>query len=224
VKATIQDRLNFDLAHIQNFEWLIGMDEVGWGCIAGDLVIGAVAVQKTLLTDFNPSDPIFQKIRDSKKLSAKIRQEITQALPAADFHGQLLTTLGQADIAYINQHGLVSAYDEALRQIIDHLDQKIDLTKALLLLDGSRVPSFLKTHPINKNIVIKGDDASFSIGLASIIAKEHRDGLMTQLHRQYPQYHWDNNKGYGTADHIQALKTHGLSPLHRLKGTTTILS
>jgi ribonuclease HII len=224
MKPTIADRLNFDLKEIKNFDWLIGMDEVGWGCIAGDLVIGAVAVHKSLLQNFSPQDDVLNKIRDSKKLSAKIRQEITQALPKEKLETKLITAIGQSSVDYINTHGLAVAYDEALSQIITALGNQIDLSKALLLLDGSRVPGFLKTHAINKNIVVKGDDASFSIGLASIIAKEYRDDLMTKLHDLHPQYHFDNHKGYGTAEHIKALKEHGISPMHRLKGTTTILS
>lgn len=224
MKLTIQDRLNFDLQAIQNFDWIIGIDEVGWGCIAGDLVIGAVAVHKSLLQTFNPTQPVLNKIRDSKKLSAKIRQEISTSLLQENFNDQLITALGQSSIEYINQEGLAPAYDDALLQILTILGTKIDLTKTLLLLDGSRVPGFLKNHPIHKNIVVKGDDASFSIGLASIIAKEYRDGLMTTLHQTYPQYLLENNKGYGTPDHIKALKEHGISPIHRLKGTTTILS
>lgn len=224
MKPTIQDRLNFDLNEIKSFEWLIGLDEVGWGCIAGDLVIGAVAVHKSLLKSFNPTETVLNKIRDSKKLTEKVRQEIVQALPKEQLNKQLLTAIGQSNIDYINTHGLALAYDEALKQIIDSLGKQIDLAKTCLLLDGSRVPGFLKTHSINKNIVIKGDDASFSIGLASIIAKEYRDNLMTSLHSQYPQYHFDNHKGYGTPEHIQALRDHGISPIHRTKGTTTILS
>ena len=209
---------------VKNFDWLIGMDEVGWGCIAGDLVIGAVAVHKSILENFSPADDVLNKIRDSKKLTAKVRLEISKALPKENFNGSLLTTLGQSSVDYINTHGLALAYDEALKQIIDALGAQIDLSKTLLLLDGSRIPGFLKTHSINKNIVVKGDDASFSIGLASIIAKEYRDDLMTKLQSQYPQYQFENHKGYGTADHIKALKEHGISPVHRLKGTTTILS
>lgn len=192
---------------------------------AGAVLPGsAVAVHKSLLNSFNPNDKVLNKIRDSKKLTAKVRLEITQALPKEKLDQQLITTIGQSSVDYINTHGLALAYDQALEQIITALSKQIDLSKALLLLDGSRVPGFLKTFNINKNIVVKGDDASFSIGLASIIAKEYRDGLMTSLHNQYPVYHFENHKGYGTADHIKALKEHGISPVHRIKGTTTILS
>jgi ribonuclease HII len=224
MKPTIKDRLNFDLKEIQSFDWLIGIDEVGWGCIAGDLVIGAIAVHRTLLGSFNPQNLVLNKVRDSKKLTAKVRQEIIQALKLENFQQKLIPALGQSPITYINEHGLALAYDEALKQIITSLESQIDLSKTLLLLDGSRVPGFLKTYNIQKNIVVKGDDASFSIGLASIIAKEYRDDLMTQLSSQYPQYHFANHKGYGTAEHIKALKEHGLCPIHRIKGATTILS
>lgn len=222
MKITWQDRLQFDL-HQLSQEWLIGLDEVGWGCIAGDLIIGAVAVHKSFLTNF-PNHVLLQKVRDSKKLTAKIRGEIYHYLTTEFSSPQLIFTIGQSSINFINDHGLALAYDQCLEQIINTLQTKIDLTQASLLLDGSREPQFLKNYPIHKNIVIKGDDQSWSIGLASIIAKEYRDQLMTRLSLDYPQYHWAENKGYGTAAHIQALKEFGLSPWHRIKATTSILS
>jgi ribonuclease HII len=223
MKLSLSDRINFDLEQIKNCDWLIGLDEVGWGCIAGDLVIGAVAIHKSLLSNF-PSDKDLNKIRDSKKLSSKIREEINNKAYSFDFNQKLFISLGQSSIEYINTHGLALAYDEALRQIIEKLKSKIDLNKTMLLLDGSRTPGFLKSYQIEKNIVVKGDDASLSIGLASIVAKQYRDKLMDKLHNQYPMYNWEKNKGYGTAEHVAALKEFGLCPIHRLKGATSILS
>lgn len=223
MKLTILDRINFDLAQINSSEWLIGIDEVGWGTIAGDLCIGAAAIHKSLLTNF-PEDKILSKIRDSKKLSEKIRSEINSYVKEYNFDGKLFFTIGQSSVNYINEHGLALAYDQCLEQIFNFLETKIDLNNSTLLLDGSRVPGFLKTYSSSKNIVVKGDDLSLVIGLASILAKEHRDGHMNELHKLDPRFAWSDNKGYGTAGHISALREHGMSPFHRIKGTTTILS
>lgn len=223
MKLTIQDRIKFDLDHLKSNQWLIGIDEVGWGTIAGDLCIGAVIIHKDLLANF-PENKILHKIRDSKKLSEKIRKEIVEEIKTQDFNGKMFYYIGTSSVEYINEHGLALAYDQCLQEIFNFVSTKISLPEGLLLLDGSRIPGFLKTNPVKKDIVIKGDDLSLVIGLASILAKEHRDQLMNQIHLQYPQYNWVNNKGYGTAEHIQALKDHGISVFHRHKGTNTILS
>lgn len=223
MKLTIQERIQFDLDHLQSSQWLIGIDEVGWGTIAGDLCIGAVVIHKDLLLDF-PDNKILHKIRDSKKLSEKIRQQIVSEIQSQDFKGKLFYFIGTSSVDYINEHGLALAYDQCLQEIFDFVSTKISLPEGLLLLDGSRIPGFLKTNPVKKDIVVKGDDLSLVIGLASILAKEYRDNLMNQLHIQHPQYNWANNKGYGTAEHIQSLKDQGISKFHRHKGTNTILS
>lgn len=224
MKLTINDRINFDLQQINSCDWLIGLDEVGWGCIAGDLVIGAVVIHKDLLNNWDFNHKVLSKIRDSKKLTEKVREEINKLVQEYNFEGKLFWTIGQSDISVINDKGLAIAYDEALEQILREFSQKVDISKTLLLLDGSRVPGFLKTYNINKNIVVKGDDQSLVIGLASILAKQYRDQLMTVLDLEFPMYNWASNKGYGTADHIKALKEFGLSKYHRTKGSTTILS
>lgn len=223
MKYSIQDRINFDLDHLKDSEWLIGIDEVGWGTIAGDLCIGSVIIHKDLLLNF-PEHKVLSKIRDSKKLSEKIRQEVVKEVQKQDFQGKLFYFVSTSSVDYINEHGLALAYDDCLEQIFKFIATKIKVSQGLLLLDGSRMPGFLKTNEVKKDIVVKGDDLSLVIGLASILAKEHRDNLMNNLHLQYPQYNWANNKGYGTAEHIKSLKEWGISKFHRLKGTTTILS
>lgn len=223
MKTTITDRIQFDLTQIQDSEWLIGIDEVGWGTIAGDLCIGAVLIHKDLLNHF-PDDKTLAKIRDSKKLSEKVRKEIEIEVLSRDFKGLLFHTIGQSSVSYINEHGLALAYDECLRQIFDFVSSKIPVNKARLLLDGSRIPGFLKTSSIEKSIVVKGDDLSLVIGLASILAKEFRDNLMNSIDLEFPSFGWVDNKGYGTANHIAALKKYGMTKYHRIKGTTTILS
>lgn len=222
MKLSIKDRIDFDLNQIKDKKYLIGLDEVGWGTIAGDLCIGCVIIAKDLLLDF-PIEGKLSKIRDSKKLSAKIRNEIEMEVNNNPIEG-LKTFIGQASVEYINEHGLAQAYDHCLEQIFNYIKDTVPLEDSLLLLDGSRIPEFLKSSSIERNIVVKGDDLSVVIGLASIMAKEHRDRHMNYLDVHYPAYLWKDNKGYGTAGHIEALKKDGITPFHRTKGTTTILS
>jgi ribonuclease HII len=220
----LADRINIDLNILKekegysHYDWIIGLDEVGWGCIAGDLIIGAVAVHKDLLANF-PEDAILLKIRDSKKLSAETRFKINKDVLSRDWGDKLKFFVGRASVEHINKFGLSSAYDECLRQIIDQIP--VWIKNYLFFLDGKRRPKILLAYPTS--LMIKGDDNSLVIGLASIIAKEFRDNLMEELNQKYPQYDFSNNKGYGTEKHVKALKEFGISPVHRIKGTETIL-
>ena len=207
------ERINFDLN--LNASSIFGIDEVGWGCIAGGLVLGGCLIKSSSYEEMiKTSSPLLSIIRDSKKVTELNRNKIVgelSSLPVEVF-------TGHASVEEINKVGLAEAYNLALSRLLSQLKD----SKALIILDGSRVPSLLKNY--NCQLIIKGDDKSLAIGIASIVAKECRDSLMKKAHEVYPQYGFDSNKGYGTADHITALKTHGLTPIHRLKGTTTILS
>ena len=99
---------------------------------------------------------------------------------------------------------------------IDRLKIKPDL----ILVDGNKSLN----HPVYSIPIIKGDSKSFAIASASIIAKVARDRIMKRLHLYYPKYNWSKNKGYGTAEHIAAIKTYGPSPLHRMSFLRNILS
>lgn len=191
-----------DLTLENTFSGLVGgMDEVGRGPWAGPVVAAVVvftdpAVLPSSLTD---------AIQDSKKLS-KVRRE---------FLYSKLTTLegcyqgcGQASVDEIDQTNISKATFLAMKRALEALP----LTPPTLLIDGKFIPSFpgIKTHP-----VIKGDDISLSIAAASIIAKVTRDRMMEELAKDYAQYGWEANAGYGTAQHQEALKLYGLTPHHR---------
>lgn len=225
IKTTIEDRIKVDIDLLANKSYLVGIDEVGWGCIAGDLYLGAVLIDKDLLEqwiNFSQEDKEMAAIRDSKKLSEKQRQEIKQKIEQLNLKG-LKIIFGIGSIEDINSKGLAPAFDLALESIFSQIKaQGIDLSQVNFAMDGKRVPTPLTRY--ETKLLIKGDDNSLVIGLASIMAKEARDEYIKQMDEKFPGYNFTDHKGYGTKAHVEALKTQGLSPIHRLKSTKTILS
>jgi len=175
---------------------ICGADEVGRGPLAGPVVAAAVI----LPLDF-PID-IRDKIKDSKKMSATAREELFEPLTQNCHYA-----IAEASVAEIDTLNILWASMLAMQRAIGFLKPPIDMA----LIDGNRVPQ-LDCAAVS---IVKGDDASFSIAAASIIAKVHRDRLMCQLAETFPMYGWDHNAGYGTAEHLNALSTHGATPWHR---------
>lgn len=180
-----------------DYEYICGIDEVGRGPLAGPTVAGAVIL---------PKDCIIYYINDSKKLSEKRREELYDEI----MDKAVAVSTGIVDVDSINETDNISiSVHEAMRQAIDKLEVKPDL----LLVDAVKIPDVtIKQVPI-----VKGDAKSISIAAASIIAKVTRDRMMVELDEQYPGYGFKDNKGYGTKEHINALKTLGKTPIHRDK-------
>ncbi len=173
-----------------------GLDEVGRGPLAGPVVAACVVIPKNKRTlDF------IDQIKDSKKLSAKKREElykkITQHFPYS------ISELLPSEIDELN---ILQASLEAMRRA--HI-QINDIQHALV--DGNKAPNL--TCPLTT--VVKGDSKSKSIAAASIIAKVHRDRIMQNLAKEFPEYGWEKNSGYPTAEHRKALLEHGITPHHR---------
>lgn len=178
-----------------------GVDEVGRGPWAGP-VVAAVAV---FLEPQNLSPVFVGGIQDSKKLSKLKRDRIHAELMGLDhFH----YGIGEATVDEIDRFNILKATFLAMERAIVSLPEK----PQTLLIDGKYIPSFpgIQTHPI-----IGGDGKSLSIAAASIIAKCWRDQLMEKLALKHPYYGWERNAGYGTVEHQQALKIHGVTPHHR---------
>lgn len=180
-----------------DYEYICGIDEVGRGPLAGPTVAGAVIL---------PKDCIIYYINDSKKLSEKRREELYDEI----MDKAVAASIGIVDVESINETDNISlSVHEAMRQAIDKLEVKPDL----LLVDAVKIPDVaIKQVPI-----VKGDAKSISIAAASIIAKVTRDRMMVELDEIYPGYGFKDNKGYGTKEHISALKTLGKTPIHRDK-------
>jgi len=174
-------------------EIIVGIDEVGRGCWAGPLVVGAVIVKQP---------HVIEGINDSKKLSKTKREELS-----AKILKYYVSSIGEVSVSEINELGLSKAIFLAIARSIESLPVK----PTLLLIDGNYNYDFgIKTLNIPK-----GDSKSISIAASSIIAKVYRDNVMTELSQYFPGYGWETNVGYGTNTHIEALSKLGVSTHHR---------
>lgn len=173
---------------------ICGIDEVGRGPLAGPVVAGAVIL---------PKDCEILYLNDSKKLSEKKREELYDEI----MEKAVATGIGMVSPARIDEINILQATYEAMRMAIEKLNVKPDL----LLNDAVTIPQVdIKQVPI-----IKGDAKSVSIAAASVIAKVTRDRLMVQYDEMIPDYGFASNKGYGSPEHIAALKEKGATPIHR---------
>ena len=172
---------------------LAGMDEVGRGPLFGNVVTACVIM---------PDSPVFEWIDDSKKLSAKRREEMYERI----MESALYVGIGQATPAEIDSMNILNATKLAMERAAD----KAPAT--LCIVDAVR--DLYLPFPIMP--IIKGDSTSYNVAAASIVAKVTRDRQMAEFGRIYPEYGFDRNMGYGTAEHIAALKEYGPLPEHRL--------
>jgi len=177
------------------YKFEAGVDEGGRGCYAGPVFAAAVILPKGF---YHP------QLNDSKKLSVKQR-ELLQPVIEKEAIAFAVAAVDHCEIDRIN---ILQASFKAMHLAIDQLG----IRPRFLLIDGNR---FKKYEGIEHQCIIKGDGKYASIAAASILAKTHRDAFMLQLHRQFPQYGWDKNMGYGTIIHRSAIQQHGLSPYHR---------
>ena len=192
-RARIEKLKEFEKKY-EEYEYICGIDEVGRGPFAGPVVAGAVIL---------PKDCDILYINDSKQLSEKKREELYDII----MEKAVATGIGMAGPQRIDEINILQATYEAMREAIGKLSVKPDL----LLNDAVTIPMVdIKQIPIGK-----GDARSISIGAASIIAKVTRDRLMVEYDKMMPEYHFAANKGYGSQEHIEALKTYGPSPIHR---------
>jgi len=177
-----------------------GVDEVGRGAIAGPVTIGVVAIDASV-------GDIPAGLRDSKLMTPKRREAM---VPLAKEWGLAWAT-GSATAQEIDKIGIMSALGLAASRAL----QKLGVTPDVLILDGNS--SFLVEEDNGPRVVtrVKADQDCACVSAASVIAKVERDALMTELHQQFPHYGWDGNKGYGAKVHTDAIKTHGLTDLHR---------
>lgn len=179
----------------QGVVWLGGIDEAGRGPLAGPVFAAAVIL--------DPARPV-EGLDDSKKLSEKKREALYDQIieRAASY------AIASASVEEIETFNILGATFLAMRRAAEGLNPAAQK----LLVDGNRLPPQL---PAPAETLVKGDALSESVAAASILAKVSRDRLMAQLALQYPQYHFDQHKGYGTLLHYQCLQQYGVSPVHR---------
>jgi len=182
---------------------ICGVDEAGRGPWAGPVVAGAVVFYTRQI---NPE--LLNNLNDSKKLSAKKRDELYRLLEAEKAEGNLDFAVGEVSAAEIDKINILQATFAAMRQAVAQLSRAPDWA----IIDGNKVPAGLNCRACS---LVKGDAKSFSVAAASIVAKVRRDRLMTKLAQQYPGYGFEKNAGYGTKEHITGLKKLGITPQHR---------
>jgi ribonuclease HII len=171
-----------------------GVDEAGRGPLAGPVVAAAVILPK----DFRHDD-----VRDSKLLTAAKREKMARLIEKVS----LAWATAQASDREIEEINILQATFLAMRRALE----KLSLPPTYVLVDHVTVPGLA----VPQQPITGGDRLSASIAAASIIAKVRRDGIMEEWHRRFPRYNFAKNKGYGTAEHRQAIRDHGPCPIHR---------
>lgn len=188
----------------KNFKYLIGIDEVGRGPLAGPVAVCAFIMPAKF------SDKDFGPLKDSKKLTAEKREDIFKKLKILKKDKKINYSVCYESAKKIDQIGISQAIKNCLEKSLKNL--KVKPNDCLVLLDGG-----LKAGDKYKNqkTIIKGDEKERVIAFASIVAKVSRDELMCKLHKKYPKYGFDIHKGYGTAKHCENIRKNGLSIEHR---------
>ncbi|NLJ88163.1 MAG: ribonuclease HII [Epulopiscium sp.] len=187
----------------KGLEYIAGVDEAGRGPLAGPVVAAAVIL---------PKDAVILGINDSKKLSLIKREELFEIINKE----ALSISIGIIDPQTIDRINILQATFKAMRKAIDGLSIRPDM----ILVDGN---NSITDISIPQKKIIKGDQKSISIAAAAIVAKVTRDRLMDEFHKLYNDYGFNKHKGYGTKEHIEAIKKYGLCPIHRLSFTSNLL-
>lgn len=186
----------FDAAYRDSGAGLFcGVDEVGRGPLAGPVYAAAVIL---------PPQPEINGLNDSKKISEKKREALFPVICET----ALSYAIGTASVEEIDELNILQATFLAMRRAVEGLS----VTPAFALIDGDRTPAGIA---IPCQTVVKGDALSASIAAASILAKVSRDHYLMELDKQYPEYGFARHKGYGTPAHYAALRTYGMTPVHR---------
>jgi ribonuclease HII len=184
-----------DKARAGGFRLIAGVDEVGRGALAGPVVAAAVIL--------DPERPLPEGLDDSKKLTARQRERIADEI----LQVAVAFSVGQVEPEEIDRINILEASRLAMIEALKQLDPCADY----LLIDAIQ----LKAVQLPQKAIIHGDSISASIAAASVIAKTYRDALMRSFHEVYPQYNFIKHVGYGSREHLEALRTHGHCHIHR---------
>ncbi len=182
-------------ARSKGYLLVCGVDEAGRGPLAGPVCAAAVILDENLPVD---------GINDSKKLSEKKREALYDVI----IKNAVAYGIAFASVEEIEEHNILNATYLAMNRAIEMLSVRADFA----LIDGNRVPTGI---PIECQTVVKGDAKSMSIAAASILAKVTRDRLLLEYDQKYPEYGFAKHKGYGTAEHMDAIRKHGITEVHR---------
>ena len=181
--------------YAEGYTAVCGCDEAGRGPLCGPVVAAAVILPRGL---------VLEGLDDSKKLTEKKRERLFDIIKEK----AIAYAIAEASPAEIDEINILNASMLAMRRAVEALSVKADFA----LIDGNRVPKDIK---IDCQTVVKGDAKSLSIAAASILAKVTRDRLLLEYDEKYPQYNFAKHKGYGTAEHMEAIRKYGVSEVHR---------
>lgn len=182
------------------FNLVCGVDEVGRGCFAGPVVVGAVIFPRGV--ELPP-----EQIADSKLLTPNQRIKTVDLIKSK----ALAWAVVEVGVPTINKVGIGKATQMAFRKVIKTLEKQPDF----VLMDAFYINRLIGLTRKNQKPIIHGDQISISIAAASILAKVYRDALMKKYHQKYPNYHFGKHKGYGTKLHQEAIRKYGLTRIHR---------
>ena len=193
------------ILHTQGFSRVAGVDEAGRGPLAGPVVAAVAVLHDAAAADAEPPFDWLVEVFDSKQLDANQRDRLFAFITAdgSPFH----VGIGMRSHEVIDRINILRATHESMRDAVNSLLFPPDY----VLVDGTEIPRL----GLPQEKVIKGDSLCLSIAAASIVAKVTRDRIMIRLAADYPQYGFDTHKGYGTPDHIEAIRRHGRSAVHR---------
>jgi ribonuclease HII len=178
------------------------VDEAGRGPLAGPVCAAAVIL---------PKGKLIAGVNDSKKLTEKKREALFEVIKAE----AASYAIAFATVEEIEELNILNATMLAMKRAVESLPQQADYA----MIDGNRLPDL----SIDCETIVKGDAKSHSIACASILAKVSRDRLLYEYAKEYPQYHFDKHKGYGTKLHVEALRAYGPCPYHRMSFLRKIL-
>jgi len=191
----LTDKLKYERELLsRGYKYICGVDEVGRGPLAGPVVCAAVIM---------PFDDIIEGVDDSKKLSAKKREELASLIEKK----AVALNICLVEPEKIDEINILEATKLCMKNAVEGLKIKPDF----VITDGNMKLDI----DMEQASIVKGDALSYTIGSASIVAKVYRDKLMDVYAEIYPQYGFEKHKGYGTSAHIDAIKTNGLCPVHR---------
>ena len=173
-----------------------GCDEAGRGCLAGPVYAAAVIMPPDFRNDI---------LNDSKQLTEKKRYQLREIIE----HEALAWAVGIVDNHEIDEINILRASILAMHRALDQLKVRPEE----VIVDGNR---FYRYRNLPHTTIVKGDGKYMSIAAASILAKTYRDDFMLKIHKEYPQYHWDKNKGYPAKVHREAIRQYGTTPYHRM--------
>ena len=202
---------DFSIENQYKNKLIIGCDEVGRGCLAGP-VLSAIAMVS--INAFNKEEIL--QIQDSKLLSKKQRVKAFEIIKEKISNKKILASFGAVDNDTIDKINILEATKLSMLNAYQNFCRQTKIYPNIMLVDGNFKPFSLRDNLEEIKPIIKGDKISISIATASIIAKETRDNIMKDYHINFPQFDWKNNMGYGTKNHVRAIKESGISYLHRI--------